>query len=792
MKVLVVEDDAGLAEMLAKTLSKQRYQVEIAANGEAGWALIEAFEYDLILLDLHLPKLDGISLCRRLRAAGYQIPVLLMTTEDTRESKIVGLDAGADDYVLKPLDLEEVLARIRALLRRGTIESTPMLTWGALTVNPNSCEVFGHEQRLRLTSKEYELLELLLRYPHRIFSVSTLIERLWSFDNIPSDNALRTHVKSLRRKLREGGIENMIETVYGLGYRLTPEPAPLDSATSALAAPEIKSPKAVAAAVPSPKAQPQDRVLEALQEIWQRHQPRYLAVVAGLMQVGQEWLAQGAASSPEMLARAQQEAHTLKGALGSFGLMNASQMAAEIEQLLLSGNQLNPEQVQQLAALMGQLHQALQGSILAAGNPKMAIQPESVIDQWLIIHHEPAFTTELQAQAAIAGIQTSLATTLDEAQYILQYVVPHVVLLDFDCASSLEEGLKMLSALSQQHPAVPVIVTLNQDTLSDRVKILRSGGCTILLKPVTATQVLETVIHCLAKTTLPSARILALDDDPAVLQCLEQLLTPWGFRLTLVANASEFWVSLQQAPPDLIILDIEMPDLNGIELCQIIRSDPTLSQIPVLFLSGHTNPEQVAQVFAAGADDYLSKPIVGSELIARISNRLERVHLLRTLAEVDTLTGLSRRRRSLESLNQLLKLAERQQKPLCLALLDLDQFKQINDQQGHERGDLVLKTFGDYLRQTFRQEDVLARWGGEEFVVGLYGVVKDVAIRRLNVLLQMFSAHRFLGLNNQAFQVSFSGGVAEYPQDGQDIQALYNYADQTLYRAKAAGRKQVL
>ena len=205
MKVLIVEDDAGLAEILTQTLTQHHYQVEVAKDGEIGWELVQLFEYGLVLLDLHLPKLDGISFCRQLRESGYTVPILLMTAENTPASKIEGLDAGADDYVIKPLDIDELMARMRALLRRGQIDAAPLLTWGSVTLNPSSCEVFCQEQPLNLTHKEYELLELLLRHQHRIFSLNALMDSLWPFEKMPSENAVRTHVKSLRRKLRQGG-----------------------------------------------------------------------------------------------------------------------------------------------------------------------------------------------------------------------------------------------------------------------------------------------------------------------------------------------------------------------------------------------------------------------------------------------------------------------------------------------------------------------------------------------------------------------------------------------------------
>ena len=417
---------------------------------------------------------------------------------------------------------------------------------------------------------------------------------------------------------------------------------------------------------------------------------------------------------------------------------------------------------------------------------------ESGIYRWLIIDSDQELIEQLIRQASIWGLQTHTATTLEEARQALRQQPLDAVLLTLDCDATQEKNLALLSELSQQQPSLPIIVATTQDTLADRVNIVKFGGYRFLQKPVAAAQVLETVIDCLAPKNLPTARLLAVDDDPQILQCLQQVLLPWGFQLTLLSDPVQFWQVLEQAPPDLLILDIEMPDFNGLELCQVVRSDPVLGQLPILFLSAHTEPDVIQQVFEAGADDYLSKPIIGPELVARILNRLERVQLYRTLAEIDSLTGLSRHRPSVKALTRLLKLADRQQTTLCFALLDLDRFKQINDHHGHEVGDQVLRTFGGYLKQTFRGEDVVARWGGEEFIVGLYGVPKEIATQRLNTLLQTFNQHIFLGENDRRFHVSFSGGVAMYPQDGKDLQALYRQADQAMYSAKAAGRNQIL
>lgn len=221
MKVLLVEDDELLAGVIAEFLTDHLHVVEVVTDGESAWNQISALEYDLILLDVMLPKLDGISLCQRLRSHGYSVPVLMITARDTSTDKVLGLDAGADDYMVKPLDFPELLARIRALLRRGSSVSSPILEWGDLHLDPATYEVSYHDNTLRLTPKEYKLLELLLRNGRRILSRNTIIERLWSFEKSPEEGTVKTHIKSLRKKLKVvGAPTNLIETVHGIGYRL--------------------------------------------------------------------------------------------------------------------------------------------------------------------------------------------------------------------------------------------------------------------------------------------------------------------------------------------------------------------------------------------------------------------------------------------------------------------------------------------------------------------------------------------------------------------------------------------
>jgi len=221
MRILLVEDDPFMGKALTLTLSRQNYTVESAIDGETGWELIQAKPYDLIILDVMLPKFDGISLCQHLRSCGHSTPVLLLTACSSGTDKVMGLDAGADDYVVKPFDVDELLARVRVLLRRNNSPLVMQLTWEELCLDPIRCTVTYQEQPVHLTPKEYKLLDVFLRNPSRVFSREEILDYLWPSTELPGIATVTTHITGLRHKLKAVGCPgDVIETVYGLGYRL--------------------------------------------------------------------------------------------------------------------------------------------------------------------------------------------------------------------------------------------------------------------------------------------------------------------------------------------------------------------------------------------------------------------------------------------------------------------------------------------------------------------------------------------------------------------------------------------
>ncbi len=366
------------------------------------------------------------------------------------------------------------------------------------------------------------------------------------------------------------------------------------------------------------------------------------------------------------------------------------------------------------------------------------------------------------------------------------------MLLDLYFDGSAQNGLNLLAELTRcDRPKIPVLVFTALEDFANRVKVARHGGQIFLTKPALPTSVLATVTQVLQQSNIVQAKILIVDDDLQMLDILRTFLEPWGFILTLLDNPQHFWTTLEATNPDLLILDIEMPELSGIDLCQVVRNDPHWSKLPVLFLSAHRDIETVTRVFTVGADDYVSKPVLAPELIARILNRLERTYILRKLAETDILTGVANRRKCIQELTRLLHLAQRQGQPVCFVMLDIDHFNQVNNQHGHDVGDRVLSRFGVLLLQTFRSEDVVGRWGGEEFVIGLYGANRFQSRVRVMELLEIMRQQEFTSAEGEKFRVSFSAGISQYPENGTDLQALYQSADVALYEAKAKGRNQI-
>jgi two-component system response regulator MprA len=218
-RVLVVEDDEEIALVLQRSLRLEGYEVRIAGDGEAALDQSAAFNPDVVILDLGLPKLDGIEVARRMRSAD-DVPILMLTARDALESRVEGLDSGADDYLVKPFERQELLARLRALLRRRPPRGAASLTVGDLALNPDTHEVSRGDREIELTQREFELLEYLMRNERIVVPRQRLLEEVWGYDPFATTNTIEVFVSNLRRKLEAGGEARLLHTIRGAGYVL--------------------------------------------------------------------------------------------------------------------------------------------------------------------------------------------------------------------------------------------------------------------------------------------------------------------------------------------------------------------------------------------------------------------------------------------------------------------------------------------------------------------------------------------------------------------------------------------
>ncbi|HYM16637.1 MAG TPA: response regulator transcription factor [Dehalococcoidia bacterium] len=220
MRVLVVEDEPAIADFVVRGLTEQGYAVDLASDGASALDLAAVGSFDVIVLDIMLPQVDGLTVCRRLRESGNKTPVLMLTARDTVEDRVRGLDTGADDYLVKPFAFAELLARVRALARREPQASDPVLRLGDLELDTTTRRARRGDRVLELTTKEYALLEYMLRNPGRVLTRTMITERVWNYDTLNAANVIDVYIGHLRRKIDDGMPVKLIHTIRGAGYKI--------------------------------------------------------------------------------------------------------------------------------------------------------------------------------------------------------------------------------------------------------------------------------------------------------------------------------------------------------------------------------------------------------------------------------------------------------------------------------------------------------------------------------------------------------------------------------------------
>jgi len=363
---------------------------------------------------------------------------------------------------------------------------------------------------------------------------------------------------------------------------------------------------------------------DTLVGVWEQYRPAMLERV-GLIERAVGALTAGELDE-ELRAGARRAAHTLAGSVGTFGFASASRAASALELVLADPT---PEQAPALSALVVAVRSGLEGESVLCSGPR-PVESADEHPRVLVVDDDRELCARIAAEAASLGIDCVTASSPVQARAVCAERLPGVVLLDLSFPpDGTADAYELLSELSAMTPPIPVLVLTGSGAFTDRVEAARRGGRAFLGKSLLPSEVLDAVTRFLARGRLQRTRVLVVDDDPALLAAMRVLLEAHEIEVCTLSDPLRFWDTLEEVAPELLILDVDMPGVNGPELCRVVRNDPRWSQIAVIFVTVHKDPATIEGVFQAGADDYLAKPIVEAELITRVSNRLDRIRLHR-------------------------------------------------------------------------------------------------------------------------------------------------------------------
>ena len=480
-------------------------------------------------------------------------------------------------------------------------------------------------------------------------------------------------------------------------------------------------------------------------------------------------------------------AHNMRGTASSFGLAGLSRAASALEaQLAIKDGKFASLSVL-LNVIEKEAMELRQRYVDDQGGSKNTFARINVVALMSIPLAE--FDENLFSEASL-----NLTTVNNAAEFkaVTKKVPLDAVLIDLDCDSINGFALARSLRANEGMADLPIgFIRAANNLVPIETDCAHAGGSLVIQRPLDAQDLITSsnVLVNLNENGRP--RILLVDDDPDFTALLAGTLAAEGMIVRSTTNPLKTEQLLQEFSADLLIVDARMPEQNGIDLCHQLRSSPRWIDLPILFLTAEKGVDTRIQAYASGADDYLTKPLIVPELLTRVKGRLERAKLLRERLGKGALTGLLLRRSFLERLESAISEAQRQKEDCSICLLDIDHFKNINDTYGHGTGDTVLSSLGKTLSQRFRAGDIRGRWGGEEFILAFPHTTVATIKGAVERLLEEFQLQIFRTGEQTLTAVTFSGGIASYPEDGSSIKELISLADERLYKAKHAGRNQI-
>ncbi len=527
--------------------------------------------------------------------------------------------------------------------------------------------------------------------------------------------------------------------------------------------------------------------MDVLREEYARELPNKLDELESLIET--------AKNQPEAAASAASSAHRLRGTAGAYGFKLVGTLAGQIEDLLCE-YEASPSQARR--DLWNEIGRALIDARLASRAPESTARSSatptdsSQAGAFLFVDDDADARRTATALLKKQLLDVVVASSGPEALH--KAASTKLVAAIVDVHLGEESGFDLCAQLRglPHNEDLPLVVVSADQSVATRVAATHAGASLFIEKPFQEEAFSMAVQQLLDEAVAHRSRVLILEDDRAFSDHAELLLQAQDIETRAIANPAALPETLETFQPDLLLLDIELSNTSGVDICRALRMSLKWQTLPILMMTAHVDDDTRIESFRAGANDFISKPVLEEEFYARVDVQLMHARLLRERAERDPLSGLLLRRPFLEAFEQRLSESRRYERPLALAIIDIDHFKQVNDQFGHATGDAVIAGLGQLLRQRFRNEDLRCRWGGEEFIVVLPGQDAGLLERALGRVLLELSEMEFTAGNGEQFSVSASAGVASHPDDGLSAQALIRRADARLYQAKRDGRNRIV
>ena len=496
--------------------------------------------------------------------------------------------------------------------------------------------------------------------------------------------------------------------------------------------------------------------------------------------------------------------HTLKGSGASFGFdaINASAKEAEqtLREVLDGDRRLSPNLLADLrrhVQTLEELKLSVDSAMTADSGPRFALPAqradEDGSNQRLIYlcDDDALLAHDLSDQLGCFGYRVEPHVSLESLREAVLSRPPAAMIMDIMFPEGRDAGPAAIAELNARLDApIPCLFMSMRDDFQARLRAVKAGGHAYCRKPVKAVELAELLDQLTSRGTPDPYHILIVDDDPDVGQFYAMVLEAAGMVTRVASEPERVPAILEDFDADLVLMDLYMPKCSGPELARVLRQIPGYLGLPIIYVSSETDARRQFKALQVGADGFLTKPIEPERLVTEVHLRAERMRTLRSLMIRDSLTGLFNHNTILQLLKVAMASCQRTARRLCLAMIDVDHFKAVNDTHGHPIGDQVLMALGRTLRLRLRESDIVGRYGGEEFAVIMTGLDAEQAKSIMDALRESFAAVTFLA-DGAEFHCTFSGGLAAFPEYG-DPSALIEAADAALYQAKRAGRNRIL